>query len=85
VTINYSKQAVKFLRKQTLETKEQIIQKIEKLAAREPNLDIKTLTDMGADFRLRYGKIRILFDDYGNVIDIIKIGYRGNVYKKGGR
>ena len=32
-------------------------------------------------FRLRVGAFRILFDINGNIIDIIDIGNRGQIYK----
>lgn len=76
MTINYSKQAIKFLNKQDKPTKLRIVNSINKL----PIGDVKKL--QGKDgYRLRVGDYRILFDKVGNVLFIEKIDNRGQVYK----
>lgn len=75
--IIYSKNALKFLKKQDKPTQRRIISAIEKLPLEG---DIKKL--QGADgYRLRVGSFRVLFDINGIIIDIIDIGNRGQIYK----
>lgn len=75
--IVYSKNALKFLKKQDKPTQRRIISAIEKLPLEG---DIKKL--QGADgYRLRVGTYRVLFDVNGIIIDIIDIGNRGQIYK----
>ena len=78
----FSKQAEKFLKKQTKQTQAKIIEMIEKIPTQSHQLDVKPFQGGFADYRLKFGKIRVLYDENGNVIDIIRIGYRGDVYKK---
>ena len=67
MTINYSKQAIKFLNKQDKPTKLRIINAINKL----PSGDVKRL--QGKDgYRLRVGDYRIIFDKDFNLI----VGFR---------
>lgn len=75
--INYSPKALKFLKKQSPIASKRIIKAINKL----PKGDVKRL-EGSQDFRLRVGKFRILFDRAGNVIDIIDIDSRGQIYKR---
>lgn len=73
--IFYSKKALKFLKKQDVISQKRIVMAIGKLPY---SGDIKKL--QGSDgFRLRVGTFRVLFDV--NVIDIIEIGPRGQIYK----
>ncbi|KSV59812.1 type II toxin-antitoxin system RelE family toxin [Acetivibrio ethanolgignens] len=76
MTINYSKQAIKFLKKQDKPTRERIINAINLL----PDGDVKKLQGQSA-YRLRVGDFRILFDKNGNILFIEKIDNRGQVYK----
>ncbi|RRD93635.1 type II toxin-antitoxin system RelE/ParE family toxin [Clostridiales bacterium COT073_COT-073] len=74
--VKYSKQAVKFLDKQKEEAKNRIKKAIMKL----PLGDVKKLK--GSDYyRLRVGDFRVIFDRNFNIIHIIKIDNRGQVYK----
>ncbi len=75
--IKYSKQALKFLDKQDICTKERIVKAINNL----PNGDVKKLQGR-SDYRLRVGDYRIIFDMNGNVLYIEKIDNRGQIYKK---
>ena len=81
-TIKLSKQAEKFLDKQTSKMRDNIIKIIKKIPTNTEFLDIKPYQGGAADFRLKIGRIRILYDENGNIIDIIRVGYRGDVYKK---
>ena len=74
--IIYSKSSLKFLKKQNEETQKRIVAAIEKI----PAGDIKRLQGTGI-FRLRVGDFRVLYDDNGNVVAIIDIGCRGQIYK----
>lgn len=76
--IQYSKQAIKFLKKQDLPTRKRLINAIHSL----PSGDVKKL--QGANgYRLRVGDYRIIFDKSGNILYIEKIDNRGQVYKGG--
>ncbi len=74
--IRYSKQALKFLKKLDKPTIKRIISAIEML----PSGDVKKLKGKEG-YRLRVGDFRVIFDKDGNVLYIIKIGNRGQVYK----
>lgn len=75
--IAYSKNALKFLKKQDKPTQQRIIKAIEKLPLEG---DIKKLQGVNG-YRLRVGNFRVLFDINGVIIDIIDIGNRGQIYK----
>ncbi len=77
VEINYSKQAIKFLQKQSRSTKERIVTAINSL----PNGDVKKFQGTYSKYRLRVGDFRVIFDRQGNILYIEKIGNRGDVYK----
>ena len=74
--IRYSKQALKFLQKLDKPTIKRIISAIEML----PSGDVKKLKGKEG-YRLRVGDFRVIFDKDGNVLYIIKIGNRGQVYE----
>lgn len=73
--IQYSKQALKFLKKQDVPTRKRIINAINLLAG-----DVKALQGRN-DYRLRVGDYRIIFDINGNILLIEAIGNRGQIYK----
>ena len=74
--IKYSKAAVKFLKKQNQPIQVRIMTAIEKI----PAGDIVKLQGI-IGYRLRVGNYRIIFDFSGNIIDIIEIDNRGQIYK----
>lgn len=74
--IQYSKQAIKFLKKQDVPTRKRIVTAINNL----PFGDVKKLQGTSG-YRLRIGDFRVLFDKDGNIIYIEKIENRGQVYK----
>jgi len=74
--IKYSKQARKFLWKQELSVRQRIETAIQLL----PAGDVKKLKGQPY-YRLRVGEFRVLFDRNGEVLLIVKIDNRGQVYK----
>ena len=80
--IKYSHQAVKFLKKITECDAEKIVYKIIQYAENPETLknQVKKLTN-SSYYRLRIGDYRVIFDETGTVLEIIKVGNRGQVYK----
>ena len=74
--IQYSKQAIKFLKKQDVIARKRIVNAINLL----PAGDVKTLQGRNG-YRLRVGDYRIIFDMDGNNLLIEAIGNRGQIYK----
>ena len=68
--IQYSKQALKFLKKQDVPTRKRIINAINLL----PAGDVKALQGRN-DYRLRVGDYRIIFDINGNILLIKECDY----------
>ncbi len=75
--IIYSNKALKFLKKQDKVTQERLVSAIGKLPLEG---DIQKLQGT-TGYRLRVGAFRVLFDVNGIIINIIKIGNRGQIYK----
>lgn len=74
--ISYSKQSIKFLKKQDIETRRRLVSAIEMI----PLGDVKKMQGRSG-YRLRVGEFRILFDINGNIMRIEKIGSRGDIHK----
>ena len=74
--IKYSKQALKFLKKQEIVTQKRIINAISNLHKG----DVKKLQNRNGR-RLRIGDYRVIFDNVENSIFIQVIDNRGQVYK----
>ena len=74
--IQYSKQAIKFLKKQDKPTRKRIVSAINLL----PAGDVKLLQGRNG-YRLRVGDYGVIFDIHGNILYIEKIGNRGQIYK----
>lgn len=74
--IHYSKQSVKFLARQNPSVRARISAAITLL----PAGDVKKLTGQPY-YRLRVGDYRVLFTRDGNIIEVVKIDSRGQVYK----
>ncbi|MCX4325698.1 MAG: type II toxin-antitoxin system RelE/ParE family toxin [Lachnospiraceae bacterium] len=74
----FSKQAEKFLKKQSLSARNRILTAIHSL----PTGDVIKLQGKSG-YRLRVGNFRIIFDRNGNILYISRIGNRGQVYKEG--
>ena len=90
--IHYLKRVDKFFSKNSHilskeKTKELIIKSVKKIVLKEDiNIDVKQLKgDLQKYYRIRFGKIRILFELENNAIKIITIvtdvDFRGDVYK----
>lgn len=78
----YSKSSVKLLRRLAANDAKRIVSKVEQYASDPKSLgnNVKPLT--GSPYiRLRVGDWRVIMDDQGVVLDIIKIGSRGSVYE----
>lgn len=78
--IAYSKSSLKVLRRLPTNESTRITAKIEQYASDPKSLanNVKTLT--GSQFiRLRVADWRIIMDDQGNVLEVIKIGARGSI------
>ena len=84
--IDYSRDAEKFLKKQNIQDKvrEELKKFLLKIKGEDVNKDLKKLEgDWEGYYRLRKGKIRIIFEINNNeqVLFIGKIDFRGDVYK----
>ncbi len=77
MSVKYSRQAIKFLKKQDSLTVLRITSAINSL----PEGDVIKLKGFSNKYRLRVGDFRIIFDKDGNIISIVKIDNRGQVYK----
>lgn len=75
--IQYSKQAIKFLKKQDPSTRRRLVNAINAI----PDGDIIKMQGQ-TSYRLRIGDFRVIFDRFGNILYIEKIDNRGQVYKK---
>ena len=74
--IQYSKQALKFLKRQDEASQRRIITAINA----RPSGNVISLQGRSG-YRLRVGNYRIIFDKKGNILLIEKIDNRGQVYK----
>lgn len=74
--IYYSKQSEKFLKKIDKVTRERILNAIHKL----PEGDVKKLQGQSG-YRLRIGDYRVVFDANRNIIYVLRIDSRGQIYK----
>jgi mRNA interferase RelE/StbE len=84
--IDYSREAEKFIEKQNirLEVKEELKKFLIKIKGVNVNIDLKKLVgDWEGYYRLRKGKIRIIFEVNKNekVLFVERIDFRGDVYK----
>ena len=72
----YSKQAYKYLKKLHRPKREQIESAINNI----PKGDIKKLKGNSGDYRLRVDDYRVRFYIEDDIIKVIKIGPRGDIY-----
>ena len=82
-TINFSTEAKKDVEKLDFQIKKRLKKKLEEIAA---SSDVKSLAKRlinfdDADYRLRVGDYRITFDLQDNVIAIVRIRHRKDVYR----
>ena len=76
--IEYKKKAVKYINSADKNTKSRLKEAIEKL----PCGDIRKLSGMENEYRLRVGDLRVLFTVEGDIITINNIDSRGQIYKR---
>ena len=77
-----SKQAHKFIKFLSENQRRLVKRAVSKLIASDAStLDIKRLAPYPHEFRLRVGKVRILFRADKKMLFIFKAGFRGDVYK----
>jgi mRNA interferase RelE/StbE len=80
--IAYSKQAIKTLKRISANEAERIRAKISQYATDPASMANNVKKLQGEDsYRLRVGDWRVIFDENDVVIEVIKIGARGDVYK----
>lgn len=81
-TIRYSRAADKALAKMPAKTADLIEEKIEQVATDPHTLANNTTELRGTDYRrLRVGDYRVIMDDNGDVLDILDVGHRREVYR----
>lgn len=79
--ITYKPAAVKALRKMPRTEAKRITAKVEQYASDPASLANNTKALKGREgIRLRVGDWRVIMDDQGEVLDVLKIGPRGGVY-----
>ena len=79
--IAYSRAAIKTLRRIPANEAERIRLKIELYATDPASLANNVKALVGSPYvRLRVGDWRVIMDDRGNVLDVMKIGPRGGIY-----
>lgn len=80
--IAYSKSSLKTLRKLPANDAKRITAKIEQFASDPASLANNVKALVGSPYiRLRVGDWRVIMDDQGNVLEVLKIGPRGEVYE----
>ena len=82
MNIEFSHSALKFLQSTDRPTRERIKAGILGLIQQPPIGDIKTLQGWNPHaYRLRVGKYRIIYEVVSDVLRILNIGSRGDIYK----
>lgn len=74
--IQYSKQAIKYLKKLHKPKREQIIAAIEQI----PQGNIKKMQGVEGLYRLRVNDYRVIFSGNRVILMVIKVGSRGDIY-----
>ncbi len=82
--LKYSRKARKFLLRTEKNIANRIIDKIEKISEKPIIPDTKRIEGIKGLYRIRVGNFRILYEiDYdNNLIGIVKIDSRSNIYKE---
>lgn len=80
--VNYSKDALKTLRRIPVNEARRIRLKIEQYAA-DPSSQLQNIIKLQGreGYRLRVGDWRVIFAEDGSVIAVIAIGARGGIYE----
>jgi len=80
--VAYSKSSLKVLRKMPVNEARRIVAKVEQFASDPASLGNHVKALVGSSYvRLRVGDWRVIMDDQGLVLDVLKIGPRGDVYE----
>ncbi len=77
--IEWKEQALQEIEKLESSIARRIIKKVEELSENPFSKDIKRLKGCD-DFRLRVGDYRIIFSIEQDIIQILKVGHRKNIY-----
>ena len=82
----YKKQVVKFLQKQELPIRKKVIDFFDDIKISQEHLynyDVKPMKGFSNKYRLRIAKFRIIFsiEDEQLIIEVIRGGSRGDIYK----
>jgi len=80
--VAYRNEAVRTLRRMPTNERRRIMDKIDQLAVEPAQLanQVKKLKGRSG-YRLRVGDWRVVFDDNGDVLDILAIGPRSSIYE----
>ena len=78
--ILYEKEALSELDKLESSISRRIIKKIDEMSENPSSCDIKKLK-ASSDYRLRVGDYRIIFELINNLIIILKVGHRQQIYE----
>jgi len=78
-----ARQAERDLKKLAGEVFHRIVREIKNLAHTPRPQGCRKLTDSGADYRIRVGDYRVLYevDDRARQVKILKVGHRRDVYR----
>ncbi|WP_315265008.1 type II toxin-antitoxin system RelE/ParE family toxin [Tannerella forsythia] len=80
--VQFSRKALKFLHAADRITKRRIQESVNGLLEVPPKGDIKAMQGQpSGTFRLRIGKYRIVYEVVSDVLRILNIGSRGDIYK----
>ena len=79
--IEWKEPALKQLDKLDSSISSRIVKKVEDLKENFISADVKKLKGEHA-FRLRVGDYRVIFEINNNLISILKVGHRQNIYEK---
>lgn len=80
--IAYSKQSLKALRRMPVPDAQRIMAKVEQFARDPASLANNVKALAGSPYlRLRVGDWRVIMDDQGRVLEILKIAARGGAYE----
>ena len=77
--IEWKESALKDIEKLESSITRRIIKKVDELLENPFSRDIKRLKS-SSDYRLRVGDYRVIFSIDKNIIQILKVGHRKNVY-----
>ena len=82
-SVRISRQADGFIKKLPDKQREAVKSAVKRLMDNDlSGLDIKRLLPHPHEFRLRVGKVRILFKSTSDLLFLFKAHYRGQVYKQ---